>query len=125
MKLLLDTQIFLWYISNNPKLSASAAAAIRDESNQTFVSVVSLWEIIIKHKLGKLPLARSPEVFFPEQRQLHRIDSLLLDEGGVAELAHLPALHRDPFDRMLISQAISRGLIMVTADSLILQYPVP
>lgn len=125
MRLLLDTHIFLWFVTNNRKLSKSAAAAIKNDSNEVFVSVVTLWEMIVKHRLGKFPLEHSPEVLFTRQRKLHRIDILSLDEAGVAELAHLPGLHWDPFDRLLISQAISGGLMIVTVDRQILQYPVP
>lgn len=125
MKLLLDTHIFLWFVAGDSKLPPSTASAIRDEANEVFISVVSLWELIVKHNLGKLPLPRPPEVYFSEQRKIHRIDILALDESGVSASAHLPPLHRDPFDRMLIAQAISGGLMMVTSDSQVLQYPVP
>ncbi len=125
MKLLLDTHIFLWFITNDRKLSKSIATAIKDDANHVFVSVVTLWEMIVKHGLGKLPLHGTPELVFTEERMAHRIDVLPLDEAGVAELAHLPKLHRDPFDRLLISQAISRSFKIVTVDSQILKYQVP
>jgi PIN domain nuclease of toxin-antitoxin system len=125
MRLLLDTHIFLWFITGDARLSSVPESAITDGKNEVFVSVVSLWETIIKCKLGKLSLPQPPEVYFPEQRKLHQIDVLSLDEADVSELALLPPLHRDPFDRMLISQTIARGMKIVTSDSQILQYPVP
>jgi PIN domain nuclease of toxin-antitoxin system len=80
----------------------SVSAAIRDPNNQVFLSAVSFWEISLKHSLGKLPLPQSPAQFIPQQREKHLIAPLALDEAAVAQLGGLPALHRDPFDRMLV-----------------------
>src|ERR1051325_4422228 len=110
MKLLLDTHIFLWYISGDKKLAGSAKDTISNPANEVYLSVVSVWEAIIKYRLGKLPLPKAPETFLPEQRERHRISSLPLDEASVKQLAGLPPLHRDPFDRMLICQAINHSL---------------
>lgn len=99
MKLLLDTHIFLWLITNDPQLSVKARLAIEDGNNDIFLSVVSIWEITIKYKLGKLPLPQSPEIYLPTQRQLH--------------------------SRMLISQALHHGLTLITDDHAIQNYPVP
>jgi PIN domain nuclease of toxin-antitoxin system len=124
MKLLLDTHIFLWFISGDSQLSVSFCDAIRDPDNDVYLSVVSVWEAIIKYQLGKLPLPESPETYLPKQRARHLIDSLPVDEESVAQLAKLAALHRDPFDRLLICQALQHELVMVTADSAILTYPI-
>ncbi len=102
MKLLLDTHIFLWFISGDNRLSDDQRDSIQDPGNEVFLSVASLWEIIVKYQLGKLPLPQSPESYIPLQRQRHLIASLPLDEASVAQLAKLPPIHRDPFDRMLI-----------------------
>ncbi|MGH9898077.1 MAG: type II toxin-antitoxin system VapC family toxin, partial [Pyrinomonadaceae bacterium] len=83
-----------------------------------------LWEAIIKHQIGKLLLPLRPERYLPIQRARHRISNLPLDESSVARLAGLPAIHRDPFDRMLICQAIEHDLTIVTADNAIRAYPV-
>ena len=125
MKLLLDTHVFLWFVSGDTRISTKAKSAIADANNEVAVSVISLWEVIIKYNLGKLPLPRPPGLYFTEQRTRHRIESLPVDEHGAAELAHLPQLHRDPFDRMLIAQAISRSMMIVSDDAQVLQYPVP
>ena len=125
MKLLLDTHIFLWLITNDAQLSSKARLAIEDSSNDIFLSAVSVWEITIKHGLGKLPLPQSPEVFLPIQRQLHAIAPLPLEEACIEKLVTLPPLHRDPFDRMLISQALHHDLVLVTEDHAILSYSVP
>ena len=124
MKLLLDTHIFLWYISGDKKLAEGAKDTIRHPANEVYLSVVSLWEAIIKSRLGKLPLPLSPESYLPEPRERHRITSMPLDEASVRRLAQLPALHRDPFDRMLICQAIEHNLTLVTVDPEIRSYSV-
>jgi len=124
MKILLDSCEFLWLVSGHPKLSDTIAGAIRDPGNQVYLSVVSYWDISIKHRLGKLPLPQPPAQFIPQQREKHLIAPLVLDEAAIAKLSDLPALHRDPFDRMLICQAQAHGLALASCDPLIRQYPV-
>ena len=124
MKILLDTCEFLWLVSGDAKLSANVSAAIRDPNNQVFLSAVSFWEISVKHGLGKLPLPQPPAQFIPQQREKHLVAPLALDEAAVAQLGGLPALHRDPFDRMLVCQAQAHGLTLASSDPLIRQYPV-
>lgn len=124
MKLLLDTHIFLWYISGDKKLSTDAKDSIRNPANEVYLSVASLWEAITKHQLGKLSLPQPPETYLPEQREKHLILSLGLDETSVRQLARLPQLHRDPFDRILICQAIEHNLTIVTVDDSIRAYSV-
>jgi PIN domain nuclease of toxin-antitoxin system len=102
MKLLLDTHIFLWIITGDARLNASHQQALRDPKNSVFLSVVSIWEATIKSDLGRLPLPQLPGAYLPEQRERHGIESLALDERSVAQLATLPDLHRDPFNRMLV-----------------------
>jgi PIN domain nuclease of toxin-antitoxin system len=124
MKILLDTHIFLWFISDDSRLSTDVRDAIRDPDNEIYLSVVSVWESIVKYQLGKLPLPEPPETYLPKQRNLHQIASLALDESSVAQLAKLPPLHRDPFDRMLICQAVQNGLIIATVDAAVRAYSV-
>lgn len=124
MKILLDTHIFLWYITGDKRLSIDKRDSIRDSNNEVYLSVVSIWEAIIKYQLGKLPLPQPPETYLPTQRQQHQIMSLTLNEDSVTHLAQLPAVHRDPFDRMLICQANVHGLSLMTDDAIIQQYPV-
>src|SRR5947209_4415631 len=102
MNVLLDTCEFLWLVSGSPRLPSFTERAIRDPSNDVFLSVVSFWEIAIKHALGRLPLPQLPAIYFPAQRELHGVGVLNLDETAVSRLPHLPPLHKDPFDRMLI-----------------------
>nr|WP_295543361.1 type II toxin-antitoxin system VapC family toxin [uncultured Thiohalocapsa sp.] len=82
-------------------------------------------EALVKYRLGKLPLPASPHIYLPEQRRRHRIETLPLDEPSVARLAGLPDLHRDPFDRMLVCQALEHGLTLATVDPAVRAYPVP
>lgn len=124
MKLLLDTHIFLWFISADSRLPILFRDAIREPNNTIFSRVASLWEIIIKYNLGKLPLPQSPEIYIPRQRQLHRIKSLPISESSLKNLVSLPDLDRDPFDRILISQALTSNLILVTVDPEIVKYNV-
>ena len=124
MKILLDTHIFLWFISGDSRLSADVRDIIRDLDNEIYLSVVSVWESIVKYQLGKLPLPEPPETYLPKQRELHEIASLTLDESSIAQLAKLPPLHRDPFDRMLICQALQYGLTIATVDAAVRAYSV-
>jgi len=124
MRLLLDTHIFLWYIGADKKLPSNFLEEIRNPDNQVYLSIVSLWEIIVKYQIGKLPLPEPPQTFITSERQRHLMESLSLDEASVRHLAELPLLHRDPFDRMLICQAKANQMTLVTSDSAILQYTV-
>jgi len=124
MRLLLDTCIFLWLISGDRKLTDSLRENICDPENEIFLSSVSIWESIVKYQPGKLPLPKPPGEYLPAQRKRHHISSLPLDEDSVVHLSNLPPVHRDPFDRMLICQAIEHGLTLVTADDIIRSYPV-
>jgi PIN domain nuclease of toxin-antitoxin system len=124
MKILLDTHIFLWFISGDSRLSIELRDAIRDSDNAIYLSVISVWESSIKYQLGKLPLPEPPEIYLPRQRDLHQITSLAIDERSVIQLAKLPPLHRDPFDRMLICQALENELTIATVDGAIRDYSV-
>lgn len=124
MRLLLDTCTFLWIVGGDKALSARARAAFTDPDSEVFLSAASAWEIAVKHRLGKLPLPAPPGEFVPAQRTAHGIEPLPVDEEAALHVAKLPDLHRDPFDRMLIAQAIAGGLVLVTPDEPIRQYPV-
>ena len=125
MRLLLDTYIFLWFISADAQLPAAWRDSIRDPRNDVFLSVVSVWEAMVKYAIGKLPLPHPPEDYLPTQRVQHQMTSLPLDEASVRRLATLPSVHRDPFDRMLVCQALAHGLTVVTVDPVFRAYPAP
>jgi len=121
MNLLLDTHALLWWLDDNPTLSRKARAAITDGSNLVFVSAVVIWEIRIKQALGKLEIP-------PDFRNV--LDNQPFKQLDVtAEHAHtvgdLPPHHRDPFDRMLVAQAKTEGLTLVTRDTHLKEYKIP
>lgn len=124
MKILLDTHIFLWFITNNKRLSQNFCDAISNQDNEIYLSVVSVWEAMIKYQLGKLPLPESPEIYLPKQREKHLISSLSIAENTITQLAKLPPLHNDPFDRLLLCQSLEHDLIIMTEDQAILSYPI-
>lgn len=124
VRLLLDTCTFLWIVAGSAELSAHARELFVDPDNETYLSSVSAWEIALKHSLARLPLPEPPERFVPAQRARHGIEPLTLDEESALHLARLPSLHRDPFDRMLVCQAIVHGLVVLGPDPAIAQYPV-
>lgn len=124
MRLLLDTHVFLWYITADPRLPASLRVATQDASNVVFLSSISVWEAVIKHGLGKLSLPALPATYLPQQRTAHGIAALPVDEGAMAHLAELPSIHRDPFDRLLIAQALQHELTLMTVDHVFSAYPV-
>ena len=117
MKVLLDTHAFLWFIEDSPKLSAAARSVIEDGLNTPLLSVASLWEMAIKISLGKLVLTEPFETMVPEQLDLNGIDQLGIDFEHVTRVSKLPFHHRDPFDRLLVAQALVEELPIVSADS--------
>ena len=124
MRLLLDTCTFLWIVGGMSDLSARARELFVDPDNEVYLSAVSAWEIALKHAAGRLPLPEPPERFVPAERSRHGIDTLDLDEETALHVGRLPPLHRDPFDRMLVCQAIVHGLVILGPDPLISQYPI-
>ena len=124
MRLLLDTATFLWAVLDSPRLSPQARELLVDPGNEPFLSVVSSWEIAVKYSAGRLPLPESPELFLAQERQRLGVAVLPLEEEAALYTARLPRLHLDPFDRMLICQAIVHGLTVLTPDEAISQYPI-
>jgi PIN domain nuclease of toxin-antitoxin system len=125
MNLLLDTHIFLWYVIDDPQLPAAHRDAIRNTSNEVYLSAACVWEAVIKYSLGKLPLPDAPASYMPKQRMAHNMAGLPIAEEVMVVLSTLPYLHRDPFDRILISQALHHGMTLVTVDDKIRPYSVP
>jgi PIN domain nuclease of toxin-antitoxin system len=124
MRILLDTCTFLWIVTDAPELSDLAREVFVNPENEVYLSTVSTWEIAVKHALGRLPLPEAVEKFIPPQREEHGVASLPLEEETTLYLPRLPEMHKDPFDRMLICQAIVHGLVILTPDELIMQYPI-
>jgi PIN domain nuclease of toxin-antitoxin system len=123
MKLLLDTCTFLWIAGKPSALSPRARELFQSPDHEVYLSAVSAWEIVAKHGLGRLPLPEPPERLVPSLRDLHGIEPLPIDEESILQVSRLPALHRDPFDRLLVCQAIVHGMTLLTQDGLIAQYP--
>jgi PIN domain nuclease of toxin-antitoxin system len=124
MKILLDTCAFLWLAADAPELSETAKSLFQDTGNTVYLSSVSAWEIIVKNRLGKLPLPEAAKDFIQRQCRQHLIESLPLEDKAVFQLSRLPNHHRNPFDRMLVCQAMAHELTILTPDKLIVQYPV-
>lgn len=124
MNLLLDTHIFLWFSGQPQRLSANVRNALQDPTNVLFLSVVSVWELQIKSQIGKLSLPLPIEQFVLVQRTLNQIRSLSIVESHIWMLDSLPVYHRDPFDRLLLAQARAEECQLVTADPILIQYPV-
>ena len=124
MRALLDTHVFLWWITNDRRMSATAADLIRDKGNDLLLSAASAWEIGIKTQVGRLPLPGDPESFVPQQMILNRIRELPVSTAHALRVTKLPNHHRDPFDRLLVAQAIVEDIVLVTADGALKPYPV-
>ena len=124
MKLLLDTVTFLDSALSSKDLSLRAKSLLLDPETDVHVSIVSFWEIAIKYSIGRLELPDSPERFVPEHREKLDAEILALDQESIFHLLRLPRLHRDPFDRILICQAIVHGMVILTPDIRIARYPV-
>ncbi len=118
MNLLLDTHALLWWLDANPLLSEKAKSYIADGSNLVFVSAVIIWEIRIKQALGKLEIPSN----FRQVLEQQPFEMLAITAEHAHAVGDLPAIHRDPFDRMLIAQAKVEGFAIVTRDSIVQQY---
>ncbi|MBV8489455.1 MAG: type II toxin-antitoxin system VapC family toxin [Candidatus Eremiobacteraeota bacterium] len=124
MNLLLDTVTFLWILEDSKEIAAELRATLDDAAHRVFLSAASVWEIAIKHRLGKLALPEAPDRLIPHQRQLRGIETLPIAEAAVLRLRQLPDLHQDPFDRILACQAIEHAMTVVTPDPLLRAYPI-
>lgn len=124
MRVLLDTHAFLWWVSDSQKLSADARKIIANEHNAPVFSVVSAWEIAIKAGVGKLELPDTPEKFIIEQLSRNVLEILPIQLRHALSVYSLPDHHRDPFDRLLVAQAIREDLVILTSDPLLAKYPV-
>lgn len=120
MRMLLDTHVLLWAVTDPDRLSASVRTALVASRNTLYLSVVSAWEIEIKRATGKL---RTPAAFDDELARL-RLEELPVRLAHTRALRELPDHHKDPFDRLLVAQARCESLVLVTADPLVQRYPV-
>ena len=121
---LLDTCVALWHFEGHPRISPDMREVLTDPSNDLYLSDVSVLEIVLKNRLGKLPLPQPPSRIVRPLAVKHLMDILPLTTSAIFRLESLPDLHRDPFDRLLICQALDRRLELITPDPLIRQYEV-
>ncbi len=124
MRLLLDTHVFLWWIAGDHRLSEKAVQVISEADNRLFLSAASGWEIAMKAKLGKLLIDGDVTSFIIEQMRLNSIEQLPVMLSHALHVSTLEALHRDPFDRLLVAQAQLERMPILTADRYIAAYPV-
>ena len=124
MRLLLDTHAFLWWVGDDPRLSDIAGDAIANGANQIFVSVASAWEIAIKAGLGREEVPEPLHEFLGEQLRANAFELLPIHLRHAAAVSSLPHLHRDPFDRMLVAQAVQEHLAIVSRDEQVHAYGV-
>jgi PIN domain nuclease of toxin-antitoxin system len=125
MKVLLDTQAFLWWIGNDNRLSQPARAVIAAADNEVFLSVASAWELAVKARIGRLDIPMDLDRFLPAQIQCNAFSVLPIALAHTLALYRLPLHHRDPFDRMLIAQAQCEDMTLVTCDASMRRYEVP
>ena len=116
MRTLLDTHAFLWWISDSARLSAPARRAIADDANTIFVSAASTWEITTKHRIGKLAQAEAVAFDVTGTIAGQGFEELAITVDDAERAGRLPGLHRDPFDRVLIAQALARDLTIISVD---------
>ncbi len=124
MQALLDTHAFLWWVADSRRLSETAHRAISDEANEVLVSAASAWEITTKHRLGKLPGADLIAVDVTGAIANQGFGELAITVEAAARAGALPGTHRDPFDRMLIAQALARNLVLISIEPLFDRYGV-
>ena len=124
MKLLLDTHSFLWFISGHSELSHDARQLIENPANQRFMSLASIWEMAIKVSIGKLTLAQPFGILIPQQMEINGIELLEIKMEHLAKIVDLPLHHRDPFDRLIIAQAMIEDISIVGTDSTFDAYPI-
>jgi PIN domain nuclease of toxin-antitoxin system len=124
VNLLLDTHAFLWFIGGDAKLSSVARNVIEDATNQPLLSVASLWEMAIKASLGKLSMGQPFDTLIPQQLEINGIELLGIEIQHTAVVSSLPFHHRDPFDRVLVAQAMVEQIPVVSADAVFDAYGV-
>lgn len=124
MRLLLDTHAFLWFVLDEPQLSATARALIADPSNEIDVSPATYWEIAIKIRLEKYILPDPFQEFMEREIAINRFNILHVESRHVAPLTTLPFHHKDPFDRLLVAQAMVEQIPLVSNDSVLDAYPI-
>jgi Uncharacterized protein conserved in bacteria len=118
MRLLLDTHTFIWYVTDNPRLSAHVKLLIEDENNEKLVSIASIWEMAIKHSIGRLNFSLPFIEFVGQQLTVSNIGLLEINLQHIEVVASLPLHHRDPFDRLIIAQSMAEQIPILSVDAI-------
>lgn len=124
MRAIIDTHVFLWWNMGDLRLSQKAISIIEDSQNEIYFSAASAWEIAIKASRGRLQLPESPDRYVANRLTLHQFLTLPILPGHALHVYHLPNIHQDPFDRLLIAQSVMEKMPIITSDAFIHQYPV-
>lgn len=119
---LLDTHIWLWINTDLERLRSDIRDLLANRDNELYLSVASVWEIVVKYTLGKLPLPEHPTSYIPSRQKLTGVRPLPIEQSHVLEVGNLPAHHADPFDRLIVAQARKDNMVLVTADATLAQY---
>ena len=122
MKLLLDTCVFIWLTQRPAELSRGARKAIDNPANELWLSHASIWEVHLKHLAGKLSLPSPPRFWFSQQMAVWGVQDQAVDLESLHRTSELPPVHRDPFDRLLVAQALVHGLVLVSPDEYFPKY---
>ena len=124
MRLLLDTHTFIWYVTDNPRLSAHVKLLIEDENNEKLVSIASIWEMAIKHSIGRLNFSLPFIEFVRQQLTVSNIGLLEINLQHIEVVASLPLHHRDPFDRLIIAQSMAEQIPILSVDAIFDAYAI-
>ena len=124
MKALLDTHVFLWWNTDDSKLSPLAREVIGNGDNEIYISAVSAWEITIKYQIGRLELPEPPQQYVPNRMAMHRFLAMPIQVSHTLQISALPPLHKDPFDRLLIAQSQMENIPLITADDALRNYDI-
>jgi len=124
MKLLLDTQAFIWWVNDSPNLSFKSRECIGNAHQRLFLSLASVWELAIKSSLGKIHFKQPLDLFLLDQLRLNSIRILDIRMQHVLQVKDLPFHHRDPFDRLIISQALLEKIPVISSDKTFDQYSI-
>ena len=124
MRLLLDTHTFIWYVTDNPRLSANVKLLIEDENNEKLVSIASIWEMAIKHSIGRLNFSLPFMEFVRQQLSVSNIGLLEINLNHIEVVASLPLHHRDPFDRLIIAQSMAEHIPVLSVDAIFDAYAI-
>jgi PIN domain nuclease of toxin-antitoxin system len=124
MRVLLDTHILIWFVLDSPQLSVRVKRLIEDENNEKLLSIASIWEMAIKQNTGKLSFGLPFKEFVEQQLNINSIDLLHINLDHIDVISTLPQHHRDPFDRLIIAQAIVEDIPILSIDGAFDAYPI-